>query len=90
MDGVWCERVFEPWHDMSDKMREHDIPLYGLESGDPIKDFDIIGFSVGYEMSYTGILNMLSLAGVPLKSKDRINLSPLVVAAGPACLTLSL
>lgn len=85
LDGVWCERVFEPWRDMSDRMREAGIPLYGLESGDPIKNFDIIGFSVGYEMSYTGILNMLSLAGLPLKSKDRPGLAPLVVAGG-ACM----
>lgn len=82
MDGVWCERVFEPWRDMADEMRKANIPLYALESGDAIKDFDIIGFSVGYEMSYLGILDMLDLAGIPLKSKDRTGLTPIVFAGG--------
>ncbi len=82
MDGVWCERVFEPWRDMADEMRAAGIPLYALESGDPVKDFDIIGFSVGYEMSYLGILDMLELAGLPLRSADRPGLTPLVFAGG--------
>lgn len=82
MDGVWCERVFEPWRDMSDKMRLNGIPLYALESGDSLDCFDIIGFSVGYEMSYAGILDMLSLAGIPLKSAERTQLKPLVFAGG--------
>ncbi|MBP5166527.1 MAG: TIGR03960 family B12-binding radical SAM protein [Oscillospiraceae bacterium] len=82
VDGVWCERVFEPWRDMSDKMRENGIGLYALESGDSIADFDIIGFSVGYEMSYVGVLDMLSLAGLPLRSADRPELTPLVFAGG--------
>ncbi len=82
MSGVWCERVFEPWRDMSDELRAAGIPLYALESGDPVKDFDIIGFSVGYEMSYPGILDMLSLAGLPLRSADRTGLKPLVFAGG--------
>ena len=71
MDGVWCERVFAPWGDMEAAMRRHQIPLYALESRDPVKDFDLIAFSIGYEMSYTNILNMLNLAGVPLLSRDR-------------------
>ena len=65
-------------------MRKAGIPLYGLESGDPIRDFDIIGFSVGYEMAFAGILNMLDLAGVPVRAEDRPNLSPLVIAGGTA------
>ena len=54
LPGVWCERVFEPWRDMAQAMREAGVPLYALESGDPIRDFDLIGFSVGYEMSFVG------------------------------------
>ena len=67
-------------------MRENNIPLFALESRDPIKDFDIIGFTLQYELSFTNVINMLSLAGVPLKSRDRKTLAPLVVAGGPcAC-----
>ena len=82
MDGVWCERVFAPWGDMEAAMRQHHIPLYALESRDPVKDFDLIAFSIGYEMSYTNILNMLDLAGVPLRSEDRPGLEGLVFAGG--------
>ncbi len=82
-EDIWCERVFTPWLDMQEKMREHNIPLYGLESLDPIADFDMIGFSLQYELSYTNVLNMLDLAGVPIKACDRKGLSPLVVAGGP-------
>ena len=82
MDGVWCERVFAPWGDMEAAMRAHHIPLYALESRDPVKDFDLIAFSIGYEMSYTNILNMLDLAGVPLRSEDRPGLEGLVFAGG--------
>lgn len=82
----WCERVFAPDADMEAKMREHDIPLYGLESLDPITNFDFILFTLQYEMSYTAILNMLDLAKVPLRAKDRKNLWPIVAAGGPcAC-----
>ena len=84
MEGVWCERVFAPWTDMEEEMRRAGISLYGLESGDPISGFDIIGFSLGYEMAYTNVLNMLDLAGLPLRSADRPGLAPLVVAGG-AC-----
>ncbi len=84
MPGVWCERVFAPWNDMEEQMRKEQIPLYGLESGDPIKDFDIIGFSLGYEMAYTCVLNMLDLAGIPLKASERKELTPIVIAGG-AC-----
>ena len=82
MDGVWCERVFAPWGDMEAAMRQHHIPLYALESRDTVKDFDLIAFSIGYEMSYTNILNMLDLAGVPLRSEDRPGLEGLVFAGG--------
>ena len=83
---VWCERVFAPWVDMQQQMRDHDIPLYALESLDPIRDFDFIGFTLQYELSYTNILNMLDLAGVSLMSKEREGLKQIVIAGGPcAC-----
>lgn len=83
---IWCERVFAPWADMEEQMRRCQVPLYALESGDSLADFDIIGFTLQYELSYTNILNMLDLAGVPLKACDRHSLSRLVVAGGPcAC-----
>lgn len=82
----WCERVFAPWIDMEQQMIERNIPLYALESGDPVKDFDFIGFTLQYELSYTNILNMLKLAGIPLRSADRPELFNIVVAGGPcAC-----
>ncbi len=85
-EDIWCERVFAPWTDFEEVMRREKLPLFALESRDPIKDFDFIGFTLQYEMAYTNVLNMLDLAGVPLKSKDRKELSPLVVAGGPcAC-----
>lgn len=83
---IWCERVFAPWLDMEEIMRSHDIPLYALESGDPISDFDFIGFTLQYELSYSNILNMLSLGNIPVLSKDRHDLYHIVVAGGPcAC-----
>lgn len=83
---VWCERVFAPWGDMEQLMRQHGVALYALESGDPVSDFDIVGFTLQYELSYTNVLNMLDLAGIPLLVRDRSALSPLVVAGGPcAC-----
>ena len=84
MDGVWCERVFAPWGDMEEEMRRADMPLFALESGDPITDFDIVAFSVGYEMAFTAILNMLDLAKIPLRSAQRDGLTPLVIAGGTA------
>ncbi len=80
---VWCERVFSPDTDMEALMREHNIPLFGLESRDPIRDFDFIGFTVQYELCYTAMLNMLDLAGVPLRAAERDESFPLVVAGGP-------
>jgi len=86
IDYAWCERVFAPDNDMEEKMRELNVPLWALESGDPIKDFDLIGFTLQYELSFSNILNMLDLAGVPLYSRDRTELAPIVVAGGPcAC-----
>ncbi|MBQ8028806.1 MAG: TIGR03960 family B12-binding radical SAM protein [Clostridia bacterium] len=85
-EDCWCERVFAPWHDMEEEMRKRNLPLYALESGDPIKDFDLIGFTLQYELSYTNVLNMLDLAGLPIKSSERKSLTPIVVAGGPcAC-----
>jgi len=84
MDGVWCERCFHPWGDMEEEMRRAQMPLYALESGDPIGDFDVIAFSVGYEMAFPAMLNMLDLAGVPLRTSRREALSPLVIAGGTA------
>ncbi len=81
-DDVWCERVFQPWGDMDSLMRENELPLWALESGDPVREFDMIAFSVGYEMSYTNVLNMLNLAGVPLRSADRPGLNQMVFAGG--------
>ncbi len=80
---IWCERVFAPWTDFEEVMRRENIPLFALESRDAIKDFDFIGFTLQYEMSYTNVLNMIDLAGLPLKAADRKELSPLVVAGGP-------
>ena len=85
-DDAWCERVFAPDNDMEEKMRENNIPLWALESGDSVKDFDLIGFTLQYELSFSNVLNMLDLAGVPIYSKDRPDLTPIVVAGGPcAC-----
>ena len=84
MPGVWCERAFTPWGDMEAEMRSAGIPLYCLESGDSVGEFDMVGFSVGYEMAYTAMLNMLDLSGLPLRSADRPDLAPLVVAGGTA------
>ena len=85
MPGVWCERVFAPWFDMAEEIRKNRIPLYALESGDPLTAFDAVGFSLGYEMAYTTVLEMLSLAGIPLLSRDRAGLTPMVFAGGSAC-----
>ena len=82
MEGVWCQRVFAPWGDMEEAMRRHGLPLWALESQKPVKDFDMIAFTIGYEMSYSNILNMLRLAGVPLRSADRTGLKNIVFAGG--------
>lgn len=81
-EGVWCERAFAPWGDMEEEMRKENIPLYALESGDCLKEFDFVGFSLGYEMAYTNVLNMLDLAGIPLHSDQREETDPIIVAGG--------
>ena len=82
MDGVWCQRVFAPWGDMEQAMRQHDLPLWALESQKPVKDFDMIAFTIGYEMSYSNILNMLNLSKIPLRSCERKGLKNIVFAGG--------
>ena len=82
MDGIWCERVFAPWGDMEKAMRTHNLPLWALESQSPVKDFDMVAFTIGYEMAYSNVLNMLNLAGIPLHSKDRHGLKNIVFAGG--------
>lgn len=83
---IWCERVFAPWTDMEELMIEHKIPLYALESGDPISEFDFIGFTLQYELSFSNMLNMLRLGNIPIKSCDRKELKNIVCAGGPcAC-----
>ena len=82
MDGVWCERVFAPWGDMESAMRANNLPLWALESQDAVKDFDMIAFTIGYEMAYSNILNMLNLAGIPLHSRDQHDLKNIVFAGG--------
>lgn len=85
-EDAWCERVFAPDVDMEEQMRKNNVPLFALESGDYIKDFDIIGFTLMYELCYTNVLNMLDLAGIPLYSKDRDELTPVICCGGPcAC-----
>ncbi len=85
-EDAWCERVFAPDDDMEEQMRKNNIPLFALESGDYIRDFDMIGFTLQYELCYTNVLNMLDLAGVPIWSKDRTELTPIVCVGGPcAC-----
>lgn len=85
-EDIWCERVFAPWPDFEKVMRENDIPLFALESRDAIKDFNFIGFTLQYELSYTNVINMLELAHVPVLSKDRDETHPIIVAGGPcAC-----
>ena len=82
-DDIWCERVYAPWPDMEEMMKKHDIPLTAQESGDPISEFDIIGFTLQYEMCYTNVLNMIKLAGLPIYSKDRTDDMPIIIGGGP-------
>ena len=82
MPGVWCERVFAPWGDMEAEMRAHRLPLWALESHDPVRDFDLVAFTLGYEMCYSNVLNMLELSGLPLLAKDRKGLEGIVFAGG--------
>lgn len=81
-NDVWCERVYAPWHDMEMKMRENSIPLFALESGDPIKNFDVVAFTLPYELCYTNVINMLELGGIPLCSSERGDSDPIVLGGG--------
>ena len=85
LDFMWCERVFAPWGDMYEEMKKAGMPLYALESGDPVNEFDAIAFSIGYEMAYTTVLDMLDMSGIPLRSEERDGLLPIVMAGGSAC-----
>lgn len=82
-EDTWCERVYAPWPDFEQLMRDQNILLYGLESKDRIRDFDMVGFTLQYEMSYTTILNMLDLAAIPIFAKERGREDPFVIAGGP-------
>ena len=82
-DDVWCERVYAPWTDMEEQMRKYDIPLWALESKDCVKDFDIVAFSLQYELCYTTAINMIDLAGLPVYARDRSDDMPVLIAGGP-------
>lgn len=82
-EDVWCERVFSPWTDLDGIMRKDNIPLFALESQDPVKDFDFLGITLQYEMCYTNVLQILDLSKIPLKSSERSNDDPIVIGGGP-------
>ncbi len=82
-EDVWCERVYSPWLDLDAIMRKEQIPLFALESQEPIKDFDFLGITIQYEMCYTNILQVLDLAGIPLLAKDRTQEDPIIIGGGP-------
>lgn len=82
-EDVWCERVYSPWTDLDQIMREEHIPLFALESQDPVKNFDFLGITLQYEMCYTNILQILDLSGIPIHSKDRTEEDPIVIGGGP-------
>lgn len=82
-DDIYCERVYSPWTDLDQIMRERNIPLFALESQDPIKNFDFLGITIQYEMCYTNILQILDLSGIPLESADRTEDDPIVIGGGP-------
>jgi radical SAM superfamily enzyme YgiQ (UPF0313 family) len=83
LDGISCERLFAPWPDMEEQLRAHSLPLYTLETASPVGDFDVVGFSLQYELNYTGVLNILDLGGVPIRSSARGDAEPLILAGGP-------
>ena len=83
MEDIWCERVFSPWLDLDDLMRQQNIPLFALESQDPVRDFDFLGITIQYEMCYTNILQILDLAQIPLLAKERTEDCPIVIGGGP-------
>ena len=82
-EDVWCERVYSPWVDLDKIMREKHIPLFGLESQEPVKDMDFLGITIQYEMCYTNILQILDLAGIPILSEERGEDCPIVIGGGP-------
>ena len=82
-EDIWCERVYSPWPDLDRIMREKKIPLFALESQDPVKDFDFLGITIQYEMCYTNILQILELSGIPLRAADRGENDPIVIGGGP-------
>ena len=82
-DRIWCERAYDPWVDMQEQMKEHNLPLCAQESGDPLSAFDFVGFTLQYEMCYTNVLNMLELAHIPLETKDRSESDPIIIGGGP-------
>ena len=82
MDDVWCERVYSPWPDLHKIMKEQKIPLFALESQEPIKDFDFIGITLNYEMCYTNVLQILDLAQIPLLARDRTEEHPIIIGGG--------
>lgn len=82
-EDIYCERFYSPWHDMEEKMREHKVPLYSLETFSEAKDFDFLGFTLQYEMSYTNILNMLDLGNIPILASERSEEDPLIICGGP-------
>ena len=82
-DDIWCERVFAPGHDMEQKMRDNGIPLFAHESKDPVREFDTVSFTLQYKLCYSNVLNMLSLASIPLLAADRDDSYPVIVGGGP-------
>ena len=82
-EDVWCERVYSPWTDLDQIMRERKIPLFALESQDPVKEFDFLGITLQYEMCYTNIMQVLDLSGIPLAAEERTDEDPIVIGGGP-------
>ena len=82
-EDVWCERVYSPWTDLDKVMREHQIPLFALESQDPVREFDFLGITIQYEMCYTNILQILELSQIPLHASERTDADPIVIGGGP-------
>ncbi|MCF0145190.1 MAG: B12-binding domain-containing radical SAM protein, partial [Eubacterium sp.] len=82
-EDVWCERVYSPWPDLEEIMRRSGIPLFALESQEPVKNFDFLGITIQFEMCYTNILQVLDLSGIPLHAEDRTEEDPIVIGGGP-------
>lgn len=82
-EDIWCERCYSPWVDMEDQLRKHNLPMWAHESGDPLKDFDFLGFTLQYEMCYTNVVNLLDLAQIPLLAADRSEDDPIIIGGGP-------